>query len=389
LTGRIGNANSIRTWLLDKKPASRFILIERGLLRACGLVTGLRESMNKGQHTPSAPSAKAAPATSAHASSLAKSNDDGFLELHYAMLRVRRVEERLLQVFSEGKIPGFIHVSIGQEAVAAGVCSCLTPADTIFTTHRGHGHTLAKGMELKPFMAEIFGHANGACRGNSGSMHVASSAAGVGGANGIVGAGLPIALGSAFASQFKDEDSVTAVFFGDGASNQGTFHESMNLAALWNLPIVFVCENNGWAQFSQQKSYMKADSIVRRAEGYGMPGVLVDGEDVLLVREGMREAVARARGGEGPTLLECKTYRWFGHYAGDPQKYRPADNLEQSRKVDCIANFEKFLVDFSHADRKRLDAVDARIHGEIDEAIAYAEAAPVAAKGEFLNDVYA
>lgn len=345
--------------------------------------------MNKPQKSTPAASSKAAPKPSNTAAAGAIPNDDGFLELHYSMLRVRRVEERLLQVFSEGKIPGFIHVSIGQEAVATGVCSCLTPADTIFTTHRGHGHTLAKGMELKPFMAEIYGRANGACHGNSGSMHVASSEAGVGGANGIVGAGLPISLGSAFASAFKGEDSVTAVFFGDGASNQGTFHESMNLAALWNLPLIFVCENNGWAQFTSQKSYMKIDSIARRAEGYGMPGVTVDGDDVLQVREGMRAAVARARAGEGPTLLECKTYRWFGHYAGDPQKYRPANDLEQTRKVDCITNFEKFLIGSGLADRGQLDAVDAGLRAEIDEAIAHAEAAPAAPRGQFLNDVYA
>ncbi len=316
-------------------------------------------------------------------------NDDGLMDLHHSMLRVRRVEEKLLQVFADGKIPGFIHVSIGQEAVATGVCSCLTPADTIFTTHRGHGHTLAKGMELKPFMAEIFGRANGACHGNSGSMHVASAEAGVGGANGIVGAGLPISLGSAFGTAFKGEDSVTVVFFGDGASNQGTFHESLNLAALWNLPLVFVCENNGWAQFSAQKAYMKIDSIARRADGYGMPGVLVDGDDVLKVRDGMRQALARARAGDGPTLLECKTYRWFGHYAGDPQKYRPAANVEQARTVDCIANFEKFLIEQGLAGRQQLDDVDDRLRVEIDEAIAYAEASPAAPKGQYLNDVYA
>lgn len=316
-------------------------------------------------------------------------NDDGLLDLHYSMLRIRRVEERLQEEFTQGKIPGFIHVSIGQEAVATGVCSSLTPADTIFTTHRGHGHTLAKGMELKPFMAEIFGRANGSCHGNSGSMHVASKEAGVGGANGIVGAGLPIALGSAFASSFKSEDSVSAVFFGDGASNQGTFHESMNLAALWNLPLLFICENNGWAQFTAQKSYMKIDSISRRAEGYGMPGVVVDGEDILKVRAAAREAIARARSGGGPTLLECKTQRWFGHYVGDPQKYRPAADLDRSRTVDCVAAFEKFLIEAKHADRAELDAVDAKLKAEINEAIAYAEASPAAAAQAFFADVYA
>ncbi len=335
-------------------------------------------------------SRKSASASSdAPGSATAHPNDVGFLELHYSMLRIRRTEEKLLQVFSEGKIPGFIHVSIGQEAVATGTCACLVPADTIFTTHRGHGHTLAKGMELKPFMAEIFGRANGACHGNSGSMHVASKEAGVGGANGIVGAGLPISLGTAFASAFKGEDTVTAVFFGDGASNQGTVHESMNLAALWNLPIVFVCENNGWAQFTAQNSYMKIDKIARRADGYGMPGVTVDGDDVLQVRAAMKQAVARAKAGEGPTLLECKTYRWFGHYAGDPQKYRPVESQEQARGVDCIANYEKFLIESAIADRGLLDAVDQKVRAEIEDAIAFAEASPPSEKGGYLNDVYA
>jgi TPP-dependent pyruvate/acetoin dehydrogenase alpha subunit len=163
----------------------------------------------------------------------------------------------------------------------------------------------------------------------------------------------------------------------------------LNLAALWNLPIIFVSENNGWAQFSAQKAYMKIDSIARRADGYGMPGVVVDGDDVLKVREAMRQATARARAGEGPTLLECKTYRWFGHYAGDPQKYRPAANVDAARTVDCVANFEKFLIESGFADREQLDTVDARLRADIDEAIAYAEAAPAAATGQFLNDVYA
>ena len=347
-----------------KKPASRFISLR-------GLVGDEKAPMSE------------------TGDAAVRKNDDGLLGLYCSMLRVRRVEERLQEEFTQGKIPGFIHVSIGQEAVAAGVCSDLTPADTIFTTHRGHGHTLAKGMELKPFMAEIFGRANGSCHGNSGSMHVASKEAGVGGANGIVGAGMPIALGSAFASSFKGEDGVTVVFFGDGASNQGTFHESMNLAALWNLPLIFVCENNGWAQFTSQKSYMKVDGIYRRAESYGMPGVQVDGEDVLKVRDAAREAIARARAGEGPTLIECKTHRWFGHYVGDPQKYRAPDDLDRSRKSDCVANFEKFLMVSKLADRDELDAVNTKLKEEISEAILYAQASPAAAAAQFFADVYA
>jgi pyruvate dehydrogenase E1 component alpha subunit len=200
---------------------------------------------------------------------------------------------------------------------------------------------------------------------------------------------MPIALGSAFASAFKGEDDVTVAFFGDGASNQGTFHESMNLAALWSLPLIFVCENNGWAQFSAQKSYMKADSIFQRAAGYGMPGVLVDGNDVLQVRDSMRKAVARARVGEGPTLIECKTSRWFGHYAGDPQKYRPPADLDRARNVDCIASFEKFLIEDGLADRDEIEAVNARLRAEIDDAVAQAEASPRAGARQFLADVYA
>lgn len=311
------------------------------------------------------------------------------LEIHYSMLKIRRVEERLLDIFAEGVIPGFIHVSIGQEAVASGVCSCLTPGDTIFTTHRGHGHTLAKGIDLKKFMAEIYGRADGSCKGRSGSMHVACSKAGVAGANGIVGAGMPIALGTGFAAMFNGEDHVTACFFGDGASNEGTFHEALNLAALWNLPVIFVCENNGWAQFTAQKSYMKIDTIADRADGYGLPGVTVDGTDVIAVRKEAEKAVRRARGGKGPTLIECKTRRWFGHYAGDPQKYRPEDDLKAARSIDPIARFEQFLIKNGHADKATLSAVDGRIRAEIDEAVAYAESSPKADPSDILMDVYA
>ncbi|MBI4965746.1 MAG: thiamine pyrophosphate-dependent dehydrogenase E1 component subunit alpha [Desulfomonile tiedjei] len=311
------------------------------------------------------------------------------LELLYLMLKVRRVEECLLDVFAQGKIPGFIHVGIGQEAVAAGVCSCLKPDDFIFTTHRGHGQALAKGIELNRFMAEIYGRKDGFCKGKAGSMHVASKEAGVAGSNGIVGAGLPISLGTAFASQYRDENAVTVCFFGDGASNQGTFHESLNLAALWNLPVIFCCENNGWAQFTPQKVYMKLENISKRAESYGMAGVTVDGDDVIKVREEAEKAVSKARKGEGPTLLECKTHRWFGHYAGDPQKYRSPTEVESTREFDPIVKFEEFLLKSKFIDQAHVDTLEAKIKSEIQGAIDFAESSPIAGPEELFTDVYA
>jgi len=311
------------------------------------------------------------------------------LEILYLMLRVRLVEECLLDIFSQGKIPGFIHVGIGQEAVAAGVCSCLNADDFIYTTHRGHGQALAKGIDLNRFMAEIYGRKDGFCKGKAGSMHIASKEAGIAGSNGIVGAGLPISLGTAFASAYRGENRVTVCFFGDGASNEGTFHEALNLAALWNLPVIFCCENNGWAQFTPQKVYMKVENISTRAESYGMVGVTVDGNDVLKVHEEAEKAVARARKGEGPTLLECKTHRWYGHYAGDPQKYRSQTEVQEVRKFDPIVNFQEFLIQSKFIAPEYVDQLQARIKSEIEAAIAFAESSPVAGQEELFTDVYA
>jgi len=316
-------------------------------------------------------------------------NKEKLLELLYLMVKVRRVEECLLEIFAGGKIPGFIHVGIGQEAVSAGVCSSLNPDDLIFTTHRGHGQALAKGIDLKRFMAEIYGRQDGFCKGKSGSMHIASKEAGVVGSNGIVGGGIPISLGTAFASMYRGEKKVTVCFFGDGATNEGTFHESLNLAALWNLPVIFCCENNGWAQFTPQKVYMKVENISIRAESYGMVGLTVDGDDVLKVYEAAGKAIVRARKGEGPTLLECKTHRWFGHYAGDPQKYRSPKEVEEAKGFDPIPRFEKFLIDAKHINADYLNTVEARIKSEIEEAIAFAENSPMAGAEELFNDVYA
>jgi pyruvate dehydrogenase E1 component alpha subunit len=306
-----------------------------------------------------------------------------------SMVRIRRVEERLSDLFTQGKIPGFIHVSIGQEAIATGVCSCLVPEDSVLTTHRGHGHALAKGIDLKRFMAEIFGRRNGFCKGKSGSMHVADKQVGVVGANGIVGGGLPISLGTAFASQYRQEKSVTVCFFGDGASNQGTFHESLNIAALWNLPIVFCCENNQWAQFTPQARYMKVENVATRAGSYGMPGVTVDGSDVQAVQSAALEAVERARRGEGPTLLECRVRRWFGHYVGDPQKYRPPDDVKEARSNDPISRYADALAAAGVLGPEGLGQLEARIKAEIDDAVAFAGESPAADPQELFTDVYA
>ncbi len=311
------------------------------------------------------------------------------LDMLYAMLKIRRVEERISDSFAQGKIPGFLHVSIGQEAVSAGVCACLRDDDSILTTHRGHGQALAKGIDLKRFMAEIYGRVDGFCKGKSGSMHIASRESGVIGSNGIVGAGLPISLGTAFASAYRGDKTVTVCFFGDGASNQGTFHESLNLAALWNLPVVFCCENNGWAQFTPGKVATKLKNISKRAESYGMPGVTVDGDDVLEVRKEAAVAVERARNGEGPTLLECMTHRWFGHYVGDAQKYRLPAEVQEARTFDPIVKFQKFLSDANHIGSGYMDTLEERVRLEIEEAVAFAEGSPVAGAEELFTDVYA
>jgi acetoin:2,6-dichlorophenolindophenol oxidoreductase subunit alpha len=313
----------------------------------------------------------------------------GKLALFTSMLRIRRVEERLSEVFMQGKIPGFIHVSIGQEAVAAGVCAVLGPRDQVLTTHRGHGHALAKGIDLKRFMAEIFGKRSGFCRGRSGSMHLADREMGLMGSNGIVGGGLPIAVGTAFASAYRADRTVTVCFFGDGATNQGTFHESLNLAALWRLPVVFCCENNAWAQFTPQARYMNTERVSSRAAAYGMPGVTVDGFDVRKVRAAAAEAVARARAGEGPTLLECTVRRWQGHYVGDAQKYRPGEDVKEARALDPIQRYTSALTLEDVLRPGDLDELEARVKAEIDEAIAFAEASPPPGPDDLLTDVYA
>lgn len=310
------------------------------------------------------------------------------ITIYGTMLKIRMVEEKLMEVFANGEIPGFIHVCIGQEAAPVAVCSHLKNSDYIASTHRGHGHALAKGMDLKLFMAELFGRRNGPCRGRSGSMHLADKNLGILGANGIVGGGIPIANGAAFASKYKKKGQVTVCFFGEGATNEGTFHESLNIAAIMRLPIVFVCENNGWAEFTPQKVHLPITDVAQRAAAYDIPGIVL-ANDGLEIYEAAGRAVQKARKGQGPTLLEVKSRRWHGHYVGDAQKYRPAKDIEEAMKFDCIALFEDKLLKDKIINHSETQKIRQSIQNEIESAVEFARQSPFPEASELLTDLYA
>lgn len=261
---------------------------------------------------------------------------EAMMDMYLRMVRIREFENKAQSLFAEGKIPGFVHLYLGEEAVATGVCECLRDDDYITSTHRGHGHIIAKGGDLKYMMAELFGKATGYCKGKGGSMHIADRDRGILGANGIVGAGHNIAVGAGLSASYRGTDQVCACFFGDGATNQSTFHEGLNMAAIWNLPVVFVCENNNYGISMSQTRHQAIKDVSDRAAAYGMPGIAVDGNDVMAVYEAASEAVARARKGQGPTLIECKTYRHRGHFEGDPSVYKPKDEQAEWLKKDPI-----------------------------------------------------
>ena len=310
------------------------------------------------------------------------------IEFYSQMARIRMVEEKLMEVFSGGEIPGFLHVCIGQEATPVAVCSHLTESDYMATTHRGHGHALAKGIDLKRFMAELFGRRNGPCRGRSGSMHLADASRGIIGANGIVGGGIPIAVGAAFAAKFKKSGQVTVCFFGEGATGEGTFHESLNLAALMRLPIVFVCENNRWAEFTPQAVHMPIRNVADRAAAYDIPGKTL-ANDFLAIHEAAAEMVARARKGLGPSLLEVQSARWYGHYVGDAQKYRPPEDIEAAKAADCIADFEKKLLTKKLLEPKAVRRIRKTIQAEIDAAVEFARESPRPEPSELMEELWA
>jgi acetoin:2,6-dichlorophenolindophenol oxidoreductase subunit alpha len=314
---------------------------------------------------------------------------DDLLQMYRSMVLIREAEQALVRLFAENKVPGFIHSSIGEEATSVGVCSALRPDDYLTSTHRGHGHVLAKGADLRRFFAELYGRGSGYCRGKGGSMHVTDLDIGILGANGVVGAGIPIAAGAALASKLRGDDRIAVAFFGDGATDIGVFHEALNLASLWQVPTVFVCEDNGYADFMARRSHQPIERIADRAAAYAMPGVHVDGNDVEAVRAAAAEAVDRARSGGGPTLLDCETYRIRGHYEGDPQPYRTQDEVEQWRRRDPLPIAAGRLRDLGELD----DAAEAAIRDEarhsVQDAIAHAEAEPLPEPEEALEDVYA
>ncbi|PMR74777.1 thiamine pyrophosphate-dependent dehydrogenase E1 component subunit alpha [Billgrantia endophytica] len=292
------------------------------------------------------------------------------LELYEGMYLIRQVELRLGRLFADGEVPGFIHLSIGQEAIATGVASVLRPDDTLASTHRGHGHALAKGVDLDRFFMELMAREGGMCKGRGGSMHVADLSIGMLGANAIVGASIPIALGSALAHQVRGVDAVAVAFFGDGAMAEGTLHESLNMAALWKLPLVFVCENNGWAEFSPTSTQFVA-ALDKLAKAFGIAYEKADGRDVQAVSKASERAVKAARSGKGPRVLEFTTHRFRGHYEGDPQKYRSADELSRLGEHDPLVLLESQLIKTGvmEAELKHLrEGVDVRVEAAVERA---------------------
>ena len=314
--------------------------------------------------------------------------NDELLGLYRQMHRIRAFEKAVLDCIKTGLMSGGSHLYIGEEAVAVGVCSALRPTDYITSTHRGHGHCIAKGGQFKPMLAELLAKATGYCKGKGGTMHIADMDLGILGANGIVGAGLPIAVGAALSGRLKGRDWVVASFFGDGASNTGAFHESVNLAATWKLPVLFVCENNLYGMFTPMSATCAITDVACRAQGYGIPGVVVDGNDVLAVREVTVMAVERARSGQGPTLIECKTYRHLGHFVGDTESYRSPEEVARWKKSDPILRFRQFLVEHGVLDDKANRQILDKIQREVEEAVEFAVASPEPDMSELTNDVY-
>jgi pyruvate dehydrogenase E1 component alpha subunit len=307
------------------------------------------------------------------------------------MLKIRRFEEKLKEIHRQS-VPGLVHLYIGEEAVAVGVCANLTDADTITSTHRGHGHTIAKGADIGGMMAELFGRRDGLCRGKGGSMHVADASLGILGANGIVSGGVTLATGAALAAQLKGDGSVAVCFFGDGAANQGGVYESLNLAGAWQLPVIFVCENNLYHEFSPSGP-VTSGTIPGRAAGFNVPGVAVDGMDVRAVYEAAHEAVGRARGGQGPTLIEAKTYRFEGHDEGEfaliGTTYRAEEEVAQWKSRDPIQLFRAWAVGQGYKTDAEIEALDRQVRAEIQAAVAFAESSPWPEAEEAFSHVFA
>ena len=313
------------------------------------------------------------------------------LQMYRKMMEIRQFEDAAGNLYQRGELPGFLHLYIGEEATAVGVCSTLTDDDYITSTHRGHGHLIAKGGERPRMMAELFAKTTGYCKGKGGSMHIADISLGILGANGVVGAGIPMATGAALSAKMRGTKQVAVSFFGDGATNQGVFHESLNLAAVWELPGVYVCENNQFGMGTPQREHQKVTDISIRAGSYGMPGTRVDGNNVLEVYDAAYEAVERARNGGGPSLIDCNTYRFRGHHIGDPgTSYRERSEVEeQQRTRDPILRLKKVLIEEEGVAETELEAIDQELQAGLEAAIEYAKSSPSPRPEDALEDLYA
>jgi acetoin:2,6-dichlorophenolindophenol oxidoreductase subunit alpha len=309
---------------------------------------------------------------------------------HYRTMRtIREFEERLHVEFANGDIPGFVHLYAGEEAIATGFCAVLRQDDFVASTHRGHGHAIAKGCDVKAMMAEIFGKRTGLCHGKGGSMHIADLSRGMLGANGIVGGGPPLVCGAGLKAKINGSGQVAVSFTGDGGANQGTFLESLNLAAVWHLPTVFVVENNGYAEATSSNFHQSGIDVAKRADGFGLPGAVVDGLDFFAVYEAARLAVERARAGGGPSLIECKATRYYGHFEGDQQTYRPPGEVENTRATrDCLLMFERRVIDAGLITEDELRTIDKDVLALIDEAVTEAKQAPDPSPADLETDVY-
>jgi acetoin:2,6-dichlorophenolindophenol oxidoreductase subunit alpha len=316
-------------------------------------------------------------------------NQSQLLWLYTHLSLIRLFEERLKWLVETGVPVGAVHYYTGQEAVAVGVCANLEASDFIASNHRGHGHCIAKGVDVKKMMAELYGKATGTNRGKGGSMHITDVKVGMLGVNPIVGAGAPHAVGAAISARLRGSNQVAAAFFGEGAAGIGSLHEAMTLAAIWKLPVVFVCENNGYAQATPVEYAVPIKDIADRAVGYNMPGTVVDGQDVMDVWQAARAAVSRARAGSGPSFIECKTYRYYGHHQGDdPRRYRTAEEEEAARDRDCIRRFRDQVIQKGLLTEQELDAIETKNLASIDEAVEFAEKSPVPDLRDLYTDVY-
>ncbi len=313
------------------------------------------------------------------------------IEMLRTMITIRLFEEKIVDMYARGLVPGLAHLYVGEEAIATGVCANLRKEDYITSTHRGHGHVIAKGAELKFMMAELFGKKTGYCKGKGGSMHIADVDIGILGANGIAGGGLPLAVGAGLSAKMRKTDQVTACFFGDGSSNNGTFHESLNFAAVHRLPVIFVCENNTYGISVSQKQHQTIKDVSVRAAAYNIPGVTIDGNDVMAVYETAGKAIQRARAGEGPTLMECKTYRWRGHHEGDPnqgRRYRTMDEVKAWMEKCPIKRFEEKLLEEKVLTKPKTQKIWEEIQKAIDNSVEYANQSPFPEPKDLYEDVY-